>query len=487
MQIFFKDVDKRIRWRNRLILLFLASIVYFSGINGIRFIESDEGWYAEFTKEMIRSGNWLVPKYLNEIWLTKPPLHFWLALPAVKVFGIGEWQFRIVDVIFMIINILLIEELGTRLFNQRVGLWAGMIFLTSPLAIYFGSQFTPDPLLWLCLLVSVLSLWEISQGITTVACPIILWTFIGIGILLKGPAIIFYVSIFCFALFFRGSCKTPMLTDVRLFFLWSVLSLLIALPWYIYIGVFHPNEFINGFIKKEFLTRISGGDPFNNTAYPGYYALLSLLGFFPWITFIPGTIYAAIKQLKDEKIRTLLVWGTFTWILLEIMPSKLNNYIIPCYIPFSLLLAWKLDSYLLSRKSIACFYAIVSGMIIFFTSIKIFYIPNLEMVNLSYRVAERVNLHQYTAENVYLAGYAKPGLVAYISSEKTPIVLKPSEVQSLFASKKSFVIVMTQNFFDHLPKEAQLQLVQNNSWKNPIEGYNYDNLRRDKIWVAFFH
>src|SRR4030042_5021562 len=43
--------------------------------------------YAEVAKEMIQSGDWVVPRFNGEIFLHKPPLLFWLiALPS-KIYG----------------------------------------------------------------------------------------------------------------------------------------------------------------------------------------------------------------------------------------------------------------------------------------------------------------------------------------------------------------------------------------------------------------
>ena len=77
------------------LIYLLLAIVWLSTLGFRHLIPSDEGRYAEIAREMLASGNWLVPKYNDYLYFEKPPLHLWMTALAFKVFGLGEWQARL--------------------------------------------------------------------------------------------------------------------------------------------------------------------------------------------------------------------------------------------------------------------------------------------------------------------------------------------------------------------------------------------------------
>lgn len=91
----------------------------------------DEAWYGEIIKNMA-SGNYnlLVPFWNGEYYFDKPPLYFWLSLPIVKMFGMGEWQVRFVSVIAAAVCTYLVFLIGKKLFDTKTGIIATIIFIT---------------------------------------------------------------------------------------------------------------------------------------------------------------------------------------------------------------------------------------------------------------------------------------------------------------------------------------------------------------------
>ena len=60
----------------------------------------DEAWYAEIIKQMAVGGKgWLMPWWNGQYYFDHPPVYFWLSGLVVKLFGLGEWQVRIVSVL----------------------------------------------------------------------------------------------------------------------------------------------------------------------------------------------------------------------------------------------------------------------------------------------------------------------------------------------------------------------------------------------------
>src|SRR3989344_7929157 len=60
----------------------------------------DEAWYAEIIKNMaVKDYGWLMPWWNGRYYFDHPPLYFWLSGVVVKLFGLGEWQGRIVGIL----------------------------------------------------------------------------------------------------------------------------------------------------------------------------------------------------------------------------------------------------------------------------------------------------------------------------------------------------------------------------------------------------
>ncbi|MBI5799617.1 MAG: glycosyltransferase family 39 protein [Verrucomicrobia bacterium] len=85
------DSDQRPPWWFLPFVLLL-----FLGLLGTRSLnEPDEGRYAEIAREMVETGNWLVPHIWYVPHLDKPPFTYWAVAASLSVFGVNEWAVRL--------------------------------------------------------------------------------------------------------------------------------------------------------------------------------------------------------------------------------------------------------------------------------------------------------------------------------------------------------------------------------------------------------
>ena len=73
----------------------LAAFVLFFQLGTRGLSEPDEGRYAEVGREMVASGDWLVPRFNGIEHLSKPPVTYWLIAASLKAFGVNEWAARL--------------------------------------------------------------------------------------------------------------------------------------------------------------------------------------------------------------------------------------------------------------------------------------------------------------------------------------------------------------------------------------------------------
>jgi 4-amino-4-deoxy-L-arabinose transferase-like glycosyltransferase len=113
--------------------------------------------------------------------------------------------------------------------------------------------------------------------------------------------------------------------------------LAVAAPWYIHIARQASQAFWGQFVGYEIISRLVSA-PHGHTGPPGYYLLVSLAGWLPWTALVPGAVIEAWRARRaDRTAWLLLIWLGVPWLLLELVPSKLPHYILPCYVPLAIL------------------------------------------------------------------------------------------------------------------------------------------------------
>lgn len=117
--------------RSDLLFLGLLAVLLFSAGLGLRdaWIR-DEARFALIAKEMVHSGTWLFPTRGGELYADKPPLFIW----AIAVFYWLTGSIRIAgllpSLIAGVVSVLLIYDLGSKLWTRCIGLYAGLTLVT---------------------------------------------------------------------------------------------------------------------------------------------------------------------------------------------------------------------------------------------------------------------------------------------------------------------------------------------------------------------
>ncbi|WP_386069741.1 ArnT family glycosyltransferase [Tahibacter sp. UC22_41] len=106
---------------------------------------ADEPRFALVAKQMIESGNWLIPHRGSELYSDKPP--FFMAAQAFFYTVFGNWR-----VAFLLPSLLaglgmlgLVYDLGRRLWNHRVGVYAAAALLCTFQFVYQAKRAQIDP------------------------------------------------------------------------------------------------------------------------------------------------------------------------------------------------------------------------------------------------------------------------------------------------------------------------------------------------------
>ena len=73
----------------------VALLVWFGTLGLRHLVGPDEGRYAEISREMFASGDWVTIRYNALKYFEKPPFHLWVTTLGYELFGVGDWQARL--------------------------------------------------------------------------------------------------------------------------------------------------------------------------------------------------------------------------------------------------------------------------------------------------------------------------------------------------------------------------------------------------------
>ncbi|MBI2265254.1 MAG: glycosyltransferase family 39 protein [Armatimonadetes bacterium] len=343
------------RDRYFLALLLFSCILFLWGLGRGSFWDRDESTYAVIAREMVERGDWITPTYNHEPWFCHPPLYMWLSALTASVFGWTEWSFRFWSAFFGIGMILITYGFGRVLFSPRTGFWAGLICATSLQVFLQARLATMDTIFNFFMFACLFFLWlGFRSQDSRVSRKLYLASFVAAGsaVMAKGPFGALYPwAVFCLFLICAGRLaelrRVPWAKG-------SAVMLLIGAPWYVMETLRHGRPFLDEvFLFYHFKRLVS---PIMNQAGPWYYYLpIILLGFFPWISFLPFALAKWRSYYRSPSGILIMVWILFTFLFFTLVRTKLPNYVLSLYPALSLLTAKLLEDYLTEREAVTEF------------------------------------------------------------------------------------------------------------------------------------
>ena len=319
-----------------LMLALLTLAILGPSIPGRELLPPDEPRFASIADQMVRDGQWLLPRYDGALYLDKPPLLLWLQAAATAGAGLGrEIAARWASLAASVALTLLVYQAGRRWFDEATGFLAALILPTSLLMLERGAWGSTDALLALWIF-ATLAAAEQAERRPRLA-PLIAGLALGLGVLTKGPVALLLVLLAVAAGLPRRnqgpSWRT--LTD-PLFFLG--LGAVVA-PWVVAVGQRAGWEV---FARAAWH---HSGDRFLESwdnLEPWWYHLENIFtGFFPWSLAALGMLWPgfARRHLADGRSRWLALWLLLAVVVFSLPAGKRGVYLLPLYPALALLAA----------------------------------------------------------------------------------------------------------------------------------------------------
>jgi len=333
------------RARDYVLLLLLCAALFAPGLAHVPPLDRDEPRFAQASRQMVESGDFIDIRFQGEARLKKPVGIYWLQAASAAIFSApdadGIWPYRLPSTLGATIAVLLTATLGARLFGRATGIGAAILLAVSAVLSAEARIAKTDAALLACVVAAQLALATVFLERDRSDLPgpgnaILFWAALGAGILIKGPIILMVSGLTCLglALWERDARWLRRLRPWPL----ALLTILAVAPWLVGIMLKTKGAFFAEAIEHDLLGKITGAQE-SHGAPPGFF----LVTF--WGTFWPGTLVAALaipwvwQRRHDDAVRFCLAWFVPSWLAFEIVPTKLVHYILPLIPAIALLAA----------------------------------------------------------------------------------------------------------------------------------------------------
>lgn len=314
-----------------MILILLCLALYGAGLADIPPLDRDEARFAQASKQMLETGNFVDIRFQDVPRYKKPVGAYWAQAAAVELLG-GDrtaiWAYRVPSLIGAITAVLLTFMLARMFVSRRLALLAAALLATSVLLAAEAHMAKTDAMLLATVTavqIGIARAWLGRGGGATWLC---FWIGIGAGVLLKGPItpMITVLTLAALACTSRSLVWMAALAPVR----GLALALLIVLPWFVAIHEQSEGAFLTTAFQGDLLPKLLGGME-SHGAPPGYYLVLLAVTFWPGSLLLWPALVNAWKYRREPPVTFLLCWILPVWLCLELVPTKLPHYVLPVF------------------------------------------------------------------------------------------------------------------------------------------------------------
>lgn len=308
--------------------------------------DPDEALYANITRTMIDSGDYLTPRREGTPFFDRPILHYWLLAASVRALGDRDFAWRLPSLLCGLVMVLSLYWVGRQLFDEAVGSCSALLLATMPAGIVVSLAVGHDSSL-LAIVTTTVAVglaWLKSPGrahhwALTTGC------LLGWGCLAKGllgillPTIPLTLYAMTFVLSRHRFKEIPGLL---------LALLLVGGSWYARMEWNHPGFLQYFIVQRHMMGYLTQSQPHGGRGLMTYVPVL-LLGALPWGLLLFGELHP--RKLRQRwqhgswptgASRVIVGWFLITLVFFLSAGSRNPTYLLPIFPPWALLLGQRL-------------------------------------------------------------------------------------------------------------------------------------------------
>ncbi len=331
---------KRIFNQNPILSIILISGLFFIPFLGkVHLFDWDEVNFAEISREMIASNNYMQPQINFMPFYEKPPLFLWMQVLSMKVFGINEFAARFPNAIFGIIVLCSLFIIGRRHFSTRMA-WFWVLSMGASLTphFYFKTGLI-DPVFNFFIFHAIYSfcylfIWKENSMRQNILQTFLSALFTSLAVMTKGPvAIILIVGTLGFAWILL---KFKNLPNIGFTILWIPMVLFLSGLWFAYETHLHGSKYMNEFITYQI--RLFQTEDAKHGGTILFHPIALLLGCFPASIFMWSAFKKNIpltSQFNTILYKVMLSCFIVVLVVFSLVQTKIIHYSSMDYYPMT--------------------------------------------------------------------------------------------------------------------------------------------------------
>jgi 4-amino-4-deoxy-L-arabinose transferase-like glycosyltransferase len=320
-----------IRRRNtqELLIWGVIGVVVFWRLGYVSLLDPDEAHYAQLTREMVGTRQWLIPTLEGVPFIDKPVLYHWLQAAAEWLFGENEFALRLPSAIAAVVLIWTVRWIGQSVADRSVGNRAALFFATTPLTFALASIGVFD-MLYTAFLFGAIGSLLVASSTGRRRLEYLGWPLLALAVMTKGPVALVLALLFAVALVVRRDTR-PLVRNLH----WELGLLFVALvasPWFLYMTITFGRRFVRDYLLGGNLYYFTRPAAFSSRDSGLWFYMRSYFGgCFPWSLLLTA---AAIDTWRTRRVispfeRALWVWIALILVFFSIAGFKLDTYIFP--------------------------------------------------------------------------------------------------------------------------------------------------------------
>jgi 4-amino-4-deoxy-L-arabinose transferase-like glycosyltransferase len=333
-----KDRDTQSCRRAVFALVLLSLLAWLPGFFTLPPLDRDESRFAQATKQMLETGDFVDIKLGEANRYEKPVGIYWLQAVSTSILGAGArdqiWTYRVPSFLGALAAVLASFHIVRLFAGIKAGFAAGAILSLSVLLMAEAKIAKTDAMLVGAVAVAQWAAMRAYLGArggaaaSSIGTALLGWAAFGLGVLVKGPliALVCGLSVLAVSLWDRDASWLKRLYPLR----GLMVVLLIVLPWLIAIGIASEGAFFRQSLGQDFGGKVMG-DAEAHGAPPGYFSVLVFATFWPGSLALLPALLLAFRRRREPAIRYLICWVLTTWLMFELVPTKLPHYVLPAY------------------------------------------------------------------------------------------------------------------------------------------------------------
>jgi 4-amino-4-deoxy-L-arabinose transferase-like glycosyltransferase len=364
------------------LLVALCAAVYLPGVFSIPPLDRDESRFAQASRQMLQSGDWIVPRFQDRTRLNKPPLTYWLQAGSARLLDDpaarhaqpspegppaapldpaddptgGIWRYRLPSVAAATLAVLLTWRLGARMFDARAALAGAALLAVCPIVVADAHQARADQILLATVVAAQGALWFVWRSRRSrrapVAAPLAFWVALSLGVMTKGPVAPMIAALT--ALFLSVTTRHwRWLLRLRPLAGLAVVGA-VAGAWLALVAGQVGWDHLAERLYRELVERQTSPME-GHRGPPGYHLALLVVLFWPgtlataaglvraWRRGVrrgaPVSVDRPARAAGRDAERFCLAWILPAWLVFEAVGTKLPHYTMPLYPPLAMLSA----------------------------------------------------------------------------------------------------------------------------------------------------